>query len=153
MVSSSGGALWVSSRQVRTGLGQSRYRDCWERGYALSYEQVVATALEDASAGASTGTAPGALEQDVLSARELEVARLAASGLSNPAIASELFVSVATVKTHVSHILGKLGLDSRVQLASWLAGHDSGRPPLDGPQRPNGRILPPGSATWPMTPG
>ena len=59
-----------------------------------------------------------------LSARELEVARLVAGGLSNPAIASALFVSVATVKTHVSHILAKLGLDSRTQLASWVAGHD-----------------------------
>jgi DNA-binding NarL/FixJ family response regulator len=61
-----------------------------------------------------------------LSARELEVARLVADGLSNPAIASALFISVATVKTHVSHILAKLGLDSRTQLASWVAGYDPG---------------------------
>ena len=64
-----------------------------------------------------------------LSARELEVARLVADGLSNPAIASALFISVPTVKTHVSHILAKLGLESRVQLASWVAGHDAGPPP------------------------
>ena len=67
--------------------------------------------------------ADGAFE---LSARELEVARLVADGLSNPAIAAALFVSVATVKTHVSHILAKLGLDSRTQLARWVAGHDLG---------------------------
>jgi DNA-binding NarL/FixJ family response regulator len=59
---------------------------------------------------------------------ELEVARLVADGMSNPAIASALFISVATVKTHVSHILAKLGLDSRTQLASWVAGHDLGGP-------------------------
>jgi len=63
-----------------------------------------------------------------LSARELEVARLVAGGLSNPAIASALFISVPTVKTHVSHILAKLGLESRVELASWVAGHDPGPP-------------------------
>lgn len=63
-------------------------------------------------------------DADELSARELEVARLVADGLSNPAIASALFISVPTVKTHVSHILAKLGLESRVQLASWVAGHD-----------------------------
>ena len=54
------------------------------------------------------------------------MARLVADGLSNPAIASALFISVPTVKTHVSHILVKLGLDSRVQLASWVAAHDLG---------------------------
>ena len=43
--------------------------------------------------------------------------------MSKP-IASALFISVATVKTHVSHILAKLGLDSRTQLARWVAGHD-----------------------------
>jgi DNA-binding NarL/FixJ family response regulator len=51
------------------------------------------------------------------------VAVLIASGLSNRAIATELFLSVATVKTHVSHILDKLVLDSRVQIAAWVASH------------------------------
>jgi DNA-binding NarL/FixJ family response regulator len=76
--------------------------------------------IDAAQAHAAAG-AQGPLE---LSARELEVARLVADGLSNPAIASALFISVPTVKTHVSHILAKLGLESRVQLASWVAGHD-----------------------------
>jgi DNA-binding NarL/FixJ family response regulator len=49
--------------------------------------------------------------------------------MSNPAVAAELFVSVATVKTHVSHILGKLGLDSRVQLAQWIAAQGVGPAP------------------------
>jgi len=75
--------------------------------------------------GPAVATANGA---DELSARELEVARLVAGGLSNPAIASALFISVATVKTHVSHILTKLGLDSRVQLASWVASRNPGPP-------------------------
>ena len=57
---------------------------------------------------------------------ETDIAEAMAGGLSNPAIASALFISVPTVKTHVSHILTKLGLDSRVQLASWVAGHDLG---------------------------
>ncbi len=61
-----------------------------------------------------------------LTAREREVARLVEEGFSNPAIAAKLFVSRATVKTHVSHILRKLDLDSRVQLASWVAAHDPG---------------------------
>jgi non-specific serine/threonine protein kinase len=115
---------------VRAGLGEAGYRGCWERGHALAREQVVAEALEDTPpADQHPPTAATAHDADELSARELEVARLVANGLSNPAIAAELFLSVATVKTHVSHILRKLGLESRVQLASWVADHDAGPPP------------------------
>jgi predicted ATPase/DNA-binding CsgD family transcriptional regulator len=118
---------------ARAGLGDDGYRACWERGYALGREQAVALALEDLGrADLRPSSAAGPHDnEDELSARELEVARLVASGMSNPAVAGELFVSVATVKTHVSHILGKLGLDSRVQLAQWIAAHDSGQPARD----------------------
>jgi ATP/maltotriose-dependent transcriptional regulator MalT len=50
-----------------------------------------------------------------LSARELEVLQLVATGQSNGAIAEELFITVATVKRHVTHILDKLGATNRTQ--------------------------------------
>ena len=54
-------------------------------------------------------------ELDDLSERECDVFRLMAQGMSNGEIGQELFISETTVKTHVTHILQKLGLRDRVQ--------------------------------------
>lgn len=59
-----------------------------------------------------------------LTRRELEVARLVAAGQTDRQIADVLFVSVGTVGTHVHHILQKLELRSRIQVANWLAEQD-----------------------------
>jgi len=59
--------------------------------------------------------APGAL--DALTDREREVLELIAAGCSNREIAGRLYISELTTKTHVSHVLTKLGVESRVQAA------------------------------------
>jgi DNA-binding NarL/FixJ family response regulator len=56
---------------------------------------------------------------ETLTSRETEVLRVLARGLSNTEIAEALFITEATVKTHVSNILAKLGLPSRTRAALY----------------------------------
>ncbi|HET9243398.1 MAG TPA: response regulator transcription factor [Gaiella sp.] len=62
---------------------------------------------------------PRDVEPSGLTAREHEVARLVARGLTNAEIGAELFISAGTAKTHVANIQRKLGVRNRVGIAAW----------------------------------
>jgi DNA-binding NarL/FixJ family response regulator len=82
-------------------------------GGSLFSPTITRRLIEQFAAGGAADAPPAELAE--LTARELEVLRLVARGLSNAEISSELVVSEHTTKTHVASILQKLGLRNRVQ--------------------------------------
>jgi DNA-binding NarL/FixJ family response regulator len=84
----------------------------------LSLDQVVAEALKMELEPSQPAPAVGK-GATLLSAREREVAALVAQGLTNRDIAERLVVSERTAENHVQHVLNRLGLRSRAQVAAW----------------------------------
>ncbi|GAC1477506.1 MAG: hypothetical protein NVS1B12_12820 [Acidimicrobiales bacterium] len=111
----SGSQRWVPAAERTIGRRRAETLRAQSRGLGADD----ALALLDAPAG-GWGTGGG------LSRREHEVATLVAEGLTNRAIAAQLFVSERTVDGHVARALSKLGLHNRVQLATHVAGEPTG---------------------------
>jgi DNA-binding CsgD family transcriptional regulator len=106
---------------VRATLGTRRTADLLVVGQALSLDQAVdaALALADELSTHARGPIISRDEHGGLSSREREVLRLIAAGQTNAEIASALFIAPRTVTTHASHILNKLGLESRSALIAY----------------------------------
>jgi predicted ATPase/DNA-binding CsgD family transcriptional regulator len=116
---------------ARDALGAGQFDATFRQGAGTPLDQVIASAIADTDElrPAETGPAAGPAREPVkdmpLTSREQEIAELVAEGLSNRQIAARLVISKRTVDAHIEHIYGKLGVSSRVQLATWLT---SGRP-------------------------
>jgi ATP/maltotriose-dependent transcriptional regulator MalT len=110
-------------KQAQRLLGEQSFAERWAEGKNMTAEQAMAAAptQERTSHPHRPGQGkPGqpSAEQpllDPLSQREMEVLTLLAGGASNQEIAAALVLAAGTVKLHVSHILSKLGVNSRTQ--------------------------------------
>jgi non-specific serine/threonine protein kinase len=128
----SGAVLWFFDRleykrtqeNVQAQLDSNVNPALVKEGWQMTLEEMVEFAV---SAGGNQEAEP--VDDNVqggLTKREREVASLIARGRSNREIAQEMTVSEKTVETYVTRILGKLGFESRVQVALWAAEKKSG---------------------------
>ena len=97
-----------------TAVGADKAAAAWQEGSRLLLGEAAAFAL--GRPPGRTIAAPGGLSR-----RELEVAGLVASGLTNAQVAHQLHLSPRTVENHVAHALAKLGARNRTELAARLA--------------------------------
>jgi predicted ATPase/DNA-binding CsgD family transcriptional regulator len=99
---------------ARMALGDERYEAGFAAGYGLDPTSAIAEGLalaRDLARG--TSQPPAEISRFGLTAREIDVLRLVASGLTDAQIADRLYLSPKTVSSHLGHIYGKLGVSSR----------------------------------------
>ncbi len=106
--------------RARSELGDLGFQASLIKGAAMTAEEAVACALEKVILDDRKKRHAIKPAASPLTRRELEVAQLVASGLANKQIAAKLFISERTVETHLTNMLNKLGLGSRLQLAQWM---------------------------------
>ncbi|WP_199195779.1 LuxR C-terminal-related transcriptional regulator [Nocardia sp. MDA0666] len=99
-----------------TALGADAFDSAHAAGRALPRERARRYALREEAEDSAVRE-----PQSPLTARELQVARLVAEGLTNREIAVRLVIAPRTADTHVRHILTKLGFGKRAQIAAWIA--------------------------------
>lgn len=107
-------------RQLASSLGRASFDAAWASGMRLPLETLVdeASVAPAAAAGAAKRQIAG--PGGALTPRERDVARLVGRGLSNREIAKTLGITVGTAGVHLEHILRKLDMRSRHQVADWM---------------------------------
>ena len=112
---------------ARSRLGTEWWEAAFAEGQAMGFEEAVRYALAEEERAAPTLLTPeqssAGAQPSSLTRREREVALMVAKGLTNRRVAQELVISEHTVENHVAHILKKLKLHSRAQIASRLTHH------------------------------
>jgi len=111
--------LTRAEESAKAALGPKRFAAELQAGKSLNRDAAVGLALGEPAHAAPAKGDGAALE--LLGTRQAEVAQLIADGLSNKQIGARLFISERTVDSHVRSILNKLGVNSRTQIAAWVA--------------------------------
>jgi predicted ATPase/DNA-binding CsgD family transcriptional regulator len=106
----------------RSRLGEEAFEAAWAQGRAMALEQAVEYALEYRATHKERPPLPEGYPAG-LSAREVEVLKLLASGMTNARIAQELYISPRTVNRHLNSVYRKLGVGSRAAAARFASEH------------------------------
>lgn len=119
------GAHERALERARGTLGGEAFAEAFEGGRRLARRHVLAEVevVLDAAAAVPVPSPPDTAHGTGLTPREVEVLHLVVAGRSNREIADALFISVPTVKRHLSTILGKLGVPSRVAATAYARAH------------------------------
>jgi predicted ATPase/DNA-binding CsgD family transcriptional regulator len=108
---------------LRSRLGEDAFQAAWAEGRVMTSEQAVDYALQDMAT--PTEEPPQHADYPAgLSAREVDVLKLVAQGLTNARIAKELFISPNTVNRHLNSVYHKLGVSSRAAATHFAAEHN-----------------------------
>lgn len=99
--------------RLETVLGTDVFLAAWERGESLDLDEAIARIRVQFLSNPDAQKQANEVLNEPLTARELEVLNLIHAGLSNPEIAERFVLAESTVKRHINHIYGKLGVETR----------------------------------------
>ena len=121
---------------VRSALGSPAFATACAEGRAMTLEHAVEHALTPSARNQvrphGRAKSPAVKRTGLLAPREREVATLVTEGMTNREIADRMSIREGTVEAHVQHILNKLGMNTRAQIAAWIVAHQrESAPPLD----------------------
>lgn len=108
---------------IRSDLDDSKFQSAWNAGRTMTLQQTTEYAITEEQQRIALSNIAFPHESNMLTAREAQVLRLVADGLSDAQVAKKLVISVRTVNTHLSSIYSKLDVKSRIAATRYAFEH------------------------------